>query len=166
MAATAPCPVIYAEEVRAGGVSTQKQAQESFESHVLPTERLASEGEGKKLLVVQHYVLSAAPTLEIVHGEPPSARPEWIEFGALMHPLLRLQRPIRLQVSSNEGMVSVFWREGTEFGYGQTMSEALDDFGRTLAELYSRLNEPNVQLSSDLQETKQLLCAYIESRPR
>jgi len=97
----------------------------------------------------------------------PSARPEkQICLGVLRDPEYRLRKPIPLSVSVEESEVVLAWSEIDEFGRGETTSAALDDFGETLRELYSKLHAPEVRLGADLQRVKQVLDEYIEPRTR
>lgn len=103
-------------------------------------------------------------SVRAILGELPSARSETVEFGALRHPELRLSRPIHLEVSVQDESVVVTWAEADEFGYGDSMGDALEDFARTLPELYFRLHEPGVRLNSDLDRVRRVLDEYIEHR--
>jgi hypothetical protein len=94
----------------------------------------------------------------------PDARPNRLLFGALKDPGLRLRRPIPLDLTVEQGSVVLSWGEAEEFGSGQTMSDAVDDFGRALCELYHRLYERDVRLSIDLQKVKEVLAYYIQPR--
>jgi hypothetical protein len=91
------------------------------------------------------------------------ARPSSVLFGALADPTLRLRKAIPLDLSVEDSAVVLTWGGIDEFGVGQSMGEALDDFGVALVELYHRLHEP-VQLGPDLENVKRILDEYIESR--
>jgi len=95
----------------------------------------------------------------------PSARPARLLFGALKAPTLRLRKPIPLDLSIGETEVVLTWAEIDEFGYGSTMGDAAEDFSRSLAELYCRLQESEL-LGPDLLNVKQILSQYIETRAR
>ena len=97
-------------------------------------------------------------------AELPNPRPQRLLFGALKDPKLRLARAIPLEVSVEESTVVVSWAEIDEFGSGANMSEALDDFGHALCELYHRLNEGGVQLGPDLNNVKETLEKYVQRR--
>ena len=117
-------------------------------------------------------VASERPTLEPVSGfmlqvgTLPIARPESVHLRTLKDPQYRLRKPIPLGVSLQESIVVVTWSEIDEFGQGETMTSAVDDFGQTLRELYNRLYAPEVQLGADLQRVKQVLGEYIEQRAK
>lgn len=93
------------------------------------------------------------------------AIPQKLLFGALQSPTLRLVKPIPLKTEKSKDTVSVVWEDISEFGYGDTLSEAIFDFAATVTELYATLSE-NESLSDDLLKVKTKLFEYIESRPR
>ncbi len=94
---------------------------------------------------------------------PQSARPDSILFGTVAHPNLRVSKAIPLGVSTEEGHVIVSWDEVDEFACGQTTSEALDQFSRSIGELYYELNDATVPLGSDLARVRDVLNQHIES---
>jgi len=61
--------------------------------------------------------------------------------------------------------VVVGWTEADEFGVGNTLSAALDDFGASVRELYRRIHESE-QLGPDLENIKRILGEYIAPRSR
>lgn len=93
------------------------------------------------------------------------AVPQRILFGALQCPTLRLAKPIPLKTEKSKDTVSVVWEDISEFGYGDTLSEAIFDFAATVTELYATLSE-NESLSDDLLKVKTKLFEYIEPRTR
>jgi hypothetical protein len=59
----------------------------------------------------------------------------------------------------------VVWDEGQEFGFGDTFTNAIADFGETITELHFYL--ANVEaLSEDLTAVRDRLSHYIDVRPR
>ena len=109
------------------------------------------------------------PSVEIsieLLEEAPSARPPQILFGALRHPNLRLRKSIPLRAEKDSGTVSVVWEDIQEFGYGDTLSDALYDFAETVTELFIRLSDEGSSLSGDLLTVRGKLTEYIEFRPR
>jgi hypothetical protein len=94
----------------------------------------------------------------------PTACPSRVQFAALRDPILQMVRAIPLQVSKEESNVVVSWPEVDEFGTGETLGVALDDFANGLRELYCRLFAPDVNLGPDLQRVKQVLDQYIQRR--
>jgi hypothetical protein len=97
-------------------------------------------------------------------AEIPSARVESVLFGALVHPKLRLRKPIPLEVTNEEGQVVLNWDEANEFACGETFGAALDDFGKTISDLYFELNSAGVRLGNELEKTRSILSQYIGPR--
>lgn len=147
--ATAAEPVAYAGAMEPGA---SVAVPEAGEPSLLPRGEAYPVQQGMKVSV------------RAILGELPNARLETVEFGALRHPELRLRRPIHLEVSVEDESVVVTWAAADEFGYGDTMGDALEDFARTLPELYFRLHESGVRLSSDLDRVRRVLDDYIEHR--
>jgi hypothetical protein len=97
---------------------------------------------------------------------PNSAIPQTVLFGGLRHPALIMRQAMPLRTETVEtGGVSVVWDEGNEFGFGDTFGAAMDDFSRTISELYIELAEAQ-SLSQDLSAIREKLSAYIEVRRR
>ena len=94
----------------------------------------------------------------------PNPRPSRVLFAALRDPGLRMVHAIPLDVSVEETTVVVCWSEINEFGTGDTLSEAIDDFASAVRELYLRLFAPDANLGADLRKVKESLGQYI--RPR
>jgi len=94
----------------------------------------------------------------------PNPRPSRLLFGGIRDPRLRMIQAIPLDVSVEESTFVVSWPEVNEFGTGETMSAALSDFAGALIELYYRLSEPDVKLSGDLRNVKEILGHYIQRR--
>ena len=69
----------------------------------------------------------------------PSATPAKVLLGSLNHPRLYLKAPIELKVSRDDGFVVVSNDELDEFGYGDFLTLAIEDFRQTLLELYYEL---------------------------
>jgi hypothetical protein len=69
-----------------------------------------------------------------------------------------------LTTSRREGSVVVSSDDLEEFGYGSTLSDALDDFGKTVCELYHSLEAEEERLSNHLKQTLATLRRYLEPR--
>lgn len=91
-------------------------------------------------------------------------RPSKILFGASVAPLLRVRLPIPLEISTEGDSVVAYCEDLQEFGYGSNLSEALDDFGKTLRELFFSLEERKENLSEDLRRVRAKLSNYLEFR--
>ena len=92
--------------------------------------------------------------------------PVEILFGAIIDRRLRIKNPIQITLSKEEDVVVASSSELEEFGYGNDISEALDDFAKTLAELYLSLEENADRLGDDLKQQFSRLCTFIEVRSR
>lgn len=100
---------------------------------------------------------------QVMTEQPP--QPTQIKFGAVIDPLLRLVKPIKLDVSSGEeAEVVVSWAEINEYGCGPTTGDALVDFGQSLRALYHELHAPDIQLGPDLVKVKATLDEFIVRR--
>jgi hypothetical protein len=116
------------------------------------------------------------PSEQLQHGPPPGGlsvvflsgalnpQLDVIKFAAIRDPRLRMVKAIPLNVSREESHFIVDWPETHEFGTGDTLSGALDDFAGSLRELYDELFSPNANLGPDLEKVKQTLVEYIQPR--
>ena len=116
------------------------------------------------------------PSEQLQHGPHPGGlsvvfmsgglkpAPDVIQFAAVRDPSLRMVKAIPLNVSREESHFIVDWPETHEFGTGDTLSGALDDFAGSLRELYHELFSPNANLGPDLEKVKQTLTEYIQPR--
>ncbi len=112
-------------------------------------------------------VVSSEPTSTVKASVKPkklASRPRGILFGVMTDPRLRLKRPIRVEITRKKGAVVAHSREFDEFGCGASMSDALDDFSKGLAELFLTLRKETDRLGPDLQRLQQRLGKYIEER--
>jgi hypothetical protein len=113
---------------------------------------IAVEVEGAKLSVT---MLDAVP----------SARPEKsVLFAGRIGPDLRLLKPIRLDVSVEEGQVVLTWADTDDFACGDNTGEALEHFGQSIRELYDHLHARDVALGADLLRVRDILDRYITAR--
>jgi hypothetical protein len=102
---------------------------------------------------------------EFIHAdEAPNPFPPRVQFAALRDPVLRMVRAIPLDVSKEGSNVVVCWQETNEFGTGETLSLAIDDFASCVSDLYHRLFSPDVKLGEDLQKVRATLTQYIHPR--
>src|SRR5256885_1806362 len=83
-----------------------------------------------------------------------SGRVSKIQFGVVHDPRLKMKRPVSLEISRKQGTVIAYSRQLDEFGCGETMSDALDDFSKGLAELYFELRSQADRLGKDLLKLK------------
>jgi hypothetical protein len=92
----------------------------------------------------------------------PDARPNLVLFGALRDPRLHLGKAIPLNVLVENSTVIVCWSEINEFGTGETLSSAIDDFAGGLRDLYHSLFAPDIALGPDLKKVKETLGQFIQ----
>ena len=129
---------------------------------VSPSGTQSSESPRPGLLPSQEYKVARVPFW--IDAAPCSAIPQTVLFGGLRHPALRMRRAITLRTERVEtGGMSVVWDEGNEFGFGDTFGAAMDDFARTISELFIELGEAP-RLSPDLSAIREKLSAYIDVR--
>ncbi len=88
-----------------------------------------------------------------------------ILFGAMPDRRLRFKQPLEVGLFAEQGSVVACAESIGELGHGDSMGEALDDLGKTLAELYLTLEEESTRLSRDLQECFAKLTTFLERRP-
>ncbi len=122
-------------------------------SHVLPTQQASKPGSNVEVRVVPP-------------DELPNPRPPRVLFAALGDPKLQVVRAVPLDVNVEEGTVVVSWADVEEFGTGDTMSAAIDDFAHALRELYHGLHAKDARLGDDLLRVKRVLGEYIEPRAK
>ena len=89
---------------------------------------------------------------------------EAVLFGAISDPMIKVKSPIPLRISREGDTVAVFSPDLEEFGYGQTLSDALDDFAKTVRELYLSLTPRPERLSDYLQGVLEKLQQFLEVR--
>ena len=93
-------------------------------------------------------------------------QPKHLLFGAISHPRLRALRPIPVEISRKQGNYVARFKTADEFGWGETMSMALEDLGKTLAELFIGLSEKQGLLGPDLKRLHVKLSNYITYRSK
>jgi hypothetical protein len=100
----------------------------------------------------------------VENAKTPSQPPKKIKFGMLRDRRLRMLAPITVDLDRKKHAVVARWSEIQEFGYGANASEALDDFGKTIEELFLSLNERKDRLGEDLQNVWTIMSKHIEMR--
>ena len=76
-------------------------------------------------------------------------------------PTLRVTSPFHVQVRTEPEEVSVYHADSGVFGVGDTEAEALEDFRRSIAELYLNLEENRDRLGPVMQEVARVLASKI-----
>ncbi len=157
MAAAAAAPVINSAGLFGSGTSDllrdSQSAQQFGEAVVLPRQQRG-----------QEYPKPNVRVEILMPTDVPNPRPSKVLFGGLRDPDLQVIQPIPVEVSVEESAVVVHWAEIDEFGTGENLSCALDDFSHTVRELYHHLNSGETKLGADLQHVRQVLGDYIEPR--
>jgi hypothetical protein len=158
--ATAAAPIINSAVLSGSGSSSlfrHSQVDQEFsgEATVLPRQK---RGHGYPEPNVRVEILLPA--------DAPNPRPAKVLFGGLQDPDVQVVRPISLEVCVEESSVVVSWAEIDEFGTGENLSCALDDFSHTLRELYHHLHAGDTTPGADLLRVKQILGEYIEPRTK
>lgn len=98
-----------------------------------------------------------------VFVKDPIMTPATISYAAKVHPRLRTERPFTVQFSREGQNFAACVEDLDEYGLGASRSEALDDLGRTLAELYFSLRRDAGRLSGDLQSVWNKLQSHLSS---
>ena len=102
---------------------------------------------------------AVAPNIE----DAPSLENQ-ILFGLIRDPRVRLVRPIPIEIRREGDGAIACWAEADEFGQGNNRSEAMEDFGRTISQLFISLTEQEKLLGSDLQCVLTLLRKHMSPR--
>ena len=131
------------------GISTT-----DYNSHYQLTPRESDEHEPTGRLLIS----------QLATDQQPNSRPDVIKFAAIRDPKLRVVQAIPLRVSVEDEHVIVCWSDTDEFGTGDTLSEALDDFANGLRDLYHQLFAPGISLGVDLQKVKTVIEKHIQPR--
>ena len=94
----------------------------------------------------------------VMHGSIVRDR---IQIGSLLDHRLRMSEPITLDMEREDEFYIAKYDELDEFGYGTDPISAVQDFRKTIAELYWQLKEDEERLGPDLTETWQRLSALV-----
>lgn len=125
-------------------------------AHLTPPGRTVAGAESKEA--------SARPEDGVVIRRVQGDRPEKLLFGAIQDPTVRIKMPISVSVSVHDGAVVVHAEDLNEFGYGDSLSSALADLGKTLAELFHSLQNDRDRLGPELTKVHETLLSYVERR--
>ena len=98
--------------------------------------------------------------------DEPVMSPDHISYAARVHPGLRTKKPFAVEFTRVDDGFTACVPELEEYGLGASRSEALDDLGRTLAELYFSLEQDVPRLSDDLRSVWENLQAHLVFVPR
>lgn len=89
-----------------------------------------------------------------------------LKFGALPDRRLRFKQPLNVRLYKDNGTYIAQCVEIEQFGYGGDSSEALDDLGKTLSEMYFYLSDAGQSgtLGESLAAQYSLLCEFVGPR--
>jgi len=87
-----------------------------------------------------------------------------ILFGLIRDPRLRVKKPIPIDFSVEGSTTVAAWTEAEEFGYGSNRAEAIEDFSRTIGQLFVTLTREESSLGDDLKAVLGLLREHLEFR--
>jgi hypothetical protein len=85
-------------------------------------------------------------------------------LGTVNDRRFRVLKPIPLEIERQESLVVASWPEIEEFGSGDSLSNAIDDFTKTLVELYQSLTADQSRLGPDLDRVFTVLREYLVYR--
>jgi hypothetical protein len=120
----------------------------------------------KEQNIIRFLVPDSDRLIGIEKPKTPRKPPSRIQFGLLRNRNLRMLRSIPLSIDRKGATVVAAWDEIEEFGYGRNITEALEDFGRTIEELFTTLSEKQQALSEDLARVWSVVSRHIEFRHR
>jgi hypothetical protein len=132
-------------------------------STLMPTQWTES---GEKPIVpeeISEHFAAHRPDETSILREWRSARPDHLLLGTVGDDRLRVLKPIPLDVSVEDVHVVVSWTEVDEFGSGDTLSQAIDDFSASLLQLRDHLLQA-VSLGPDLQRVQSIVNEYVGPR--
>ncbi len=90
--------------------------------------------------------------------------PSAVQFGMITDPRIQVIQGIPVDIRKEGEIYVASWDEAEEFGYGATRSEALEDFGRTIVQLFLTLNREKDTLGNALLATLTLLSNHLQLR--
>jgi hypothetical protein len=96
-----------------------------------------------------------------VKASPVPAR---VQFGIIRDPRLRVIHAIPVDIRREGETYVASWEEAEEFGYGANRTEAVDDFGRTIAQLFVTLHREQDTLGPQLADSLSLLQRHLQFR--
>jgi hypothetical protein len=82
----------------------------------------------------------------------------------LEDPRVYVSSPLQVEAYFEPEGVTVHHPESDVFGYGKDETEALDDFGAALAELFVTLDNDRVSLGPALQDILRVLESHLHKR--
>lgn len=136
------------------------------DASLTPTGRVVTQMATKKPVYSVTQLGTPRPSTPFREPLSPSRRPKHVRFGAVVHPKIRIVRPIPIEISYEKQTVIARFRDIEEFGCGSSTSLALEDLGKTIAELFLELQAQKPKLGPDLQRIYLVLRRHLASRER
>jgi hypothetical protein len=90
--------------------------------------------------------------------------PAAVQLGMIPDPAVQVILAIPVEIRHEGDIYVASWEQAEEFGYGANRSEALHDFGRTIARLFITLNREKDTLGPSLIDTLNLLRNHLKFR--
>ena len=87
-----------------------------------------------------------------------------ILIGTIPHPALRLRAPLRVEIERQGGEVAVWSSDLEESGYGSHLTAAIEDFQRSIVELYLALAAQQDDLGPAMYSLWKQINSVIEPR--
>src|ERR1700730_6858629 len=87
--------------------------------------------------------------------------PDQLQFAGTVDPRLKIDRPFAVTVQRTDGRVIAEILGIEEFGVGASLGDALEDLGKTVAELYLTLKVERGRLSPELADIFTTLASHI-----
>jgi hypothetical protein len=108
--------------------------------------------------------LSAEIPIDYIDADLAPTMPDEILLGSLRDGRLKIHSPINVKFAKEGKHVIAEAVEINEFGFGESISEALIDLQQAIAELYLTLEEKQDHLGTDLQGVWSVLQQKIHKR--
>ena len=124
------------------------------------------EGEGPHLRLIPASRPESVADADSRSAAGGDATPAKIRLGSLQSPVLKLRSPILLRVGREDGFVTVWSDDLEELGHGPHLTAALEDFQKTVAELYETLRDERDRLGPAMADRWERLQALVEERIR
>ena len=108
--------------------------------------------------------LQSTKPFRLIDPLPFLVLPRDLLFAASPDHRLRFKRAIPIKISREKEVYVAHAPEIEEFGYGESVAQCLDDFGKTVLELFWTLSEEKDRLGPDLQSQFAKLNTFLEVR--
>ena len=90
--------------------------------------------------------------------------PSHVQFGIIRDPRVVLRKAIPVTIKRDGDVSVAAWEEAEEFGYGSNRSEAIEDFSKTISQLFVTLTREEDSLGPALLNTLELLGKHLQFR--